>query len=958
MKRIFYLIFLLTTMLVNAVAQTPRYLVNTIQPDDVELYQLKKTGSSMNIGGEKWGNGFTIGRNSFLIAPKELGHAVFKIGGQYEKLTFFLGAEMGSGDAFQQPKCEAHTAVVAAYVDGVKIMEQKIKQYDVGQRVELNVKGAKEARFEIVLGEVQVAFAEVVLWKTGETCRETGGPVTSKPVKKQLVKDLKPYCMTMGHRCVSPDSECKSVGIGNKEYDHGIVFDMSMAISGNNSARTYFNLRGQFATLTFLAGPVNAEHAKNGSGWVTVEGDGKILHEYEVSQGDIAQQVTINVKGVRQLVFLSEQTSMSMDGAVVDAWVYPEGESPAVGSQVTMAKADPRLKSLPSPCKLISNIPPYAARSSVEQQVFDGKSDYITFSMGGTRFNEGVILFQKASFWDENTISYAAFDIGNEFDYVSFTVGFIGKSWAMTNDVIRVYADNIMVKEIFVFATMPNLQVIVPVNKCRKLRIENGGSGKMNVGAYGVADLVVYRGEPVANQLFVHPRPNCPSEIDLIDLGSPYVHYVSNADDNSDNYFYDGSTQRRYVTMRDGSRLNKCFLLKTNSHFSLDHGVLSDMDGAMAATAGAVAAGVSFVPVAAAGTSMIGSTLAGMAAFVVLAAGGTALENSCAAFNLYGEYNSLTFKVACLRTKGESQLLGPDYIDDNADYKETLLIGCDQEVKAKLTVYESMEPQIVTVPVDGCHQLLFWLANTNNSSALFVFYDLKLSKERCNLNIPKDARLSEAVVTTPAWTNKFMVNTWIRPKSSGVKCIDEYLVLLSNTYSDFEPYLSKNQDNELKPSSCAPAYDIYTYYLDTDAGETCKAVRLRTTEGQYDCFFDQEFKKCARDVENLMKIKSQIASLTIAQASAAVGLSSLGLVAAVNYGKILKNGNAVLKELWIMAEHACDEKKRECDVLNALIKAAIDIDGKKSTEKVVFCPLDKDEPVPEGDRMLVRNFTL
>lgn len=57
-----------------------------------------------------------------------------------------------------------------------------------------------------------------------------------------------------------------------------------------------------------------------------------------------------------------------------------------------------------------------------------------------------------------------------------------------------------------------------------------------------------------------------------------------------------------------------------------------------------------FVPVGvAAGGAVVGSTLMGVAGLMMLAAGGEAVENSCAAFNTYGEYNRVTFTVECLR---------------------------------------------------------------------------------------------------------------------------------------------------------------------------------------------------------------------------------------------------------------------------------------------------------------------
>ncbi len=289
----------------------------------------------------------------------------------------------------------------------------------------------------------------------------------------------------------------------------------------------------------------------------------------------------------------------------------------------------------------------------------------------------------------------------------------------MTNDVLRVYADDALVFEKPLLATYPNQEYTVPIKRCRKLRFENRGSSSLDVAAYGVADIVVYRGKPVKNNLFVHPKPNCPHTIDLIDLGAPYIHYVSPMKNSKDEIFYDGSTQRKYFDL-NGKRINKGFILQTSVHFSLDHGILSGTDAAGTATAGSTAIGSTLAAGnIAVGGNIVGSTLAGVAAFMMLAAGGEALENSCAAFNTYGEYNSVTFTVACYKPHNKA-----------SNYKETLLIGADQKVMAKIELYETMKPKTVTVPINECHQLMFWLANTDNWSGQYVFYDIRLSKDK------------------------------------------------------------------------------------------------------------------------------------------------------------------------------------------------------------------------------------
>ena len=589
------------------------------------------------------------------------------------------------GRIYDPESLDHEPAIVTVYADGKKIADEVVRKYDVPKRMKLDIAGADRLEFRIVKGEDDIGFAEVSLWKEGETPVETGNPLPESPEPVELVRDLKPYAQ-YNHFCVSPDMEYKTVRVNGKEHHYGIVCNMNMAFIGVQPGASYFNLRGQYETLSLLSGPTDNAKSSGGKGWLTIKADGKIIHEYEVSQTDIARRIVLDVSGCRQLSFHTEQSEQSMYAAIVDARLYPEGEyRPEDSEQET--DIDPKLADLPDVCKLVSNIPPYAVGGQIEHQVYSGESDYITFSMGGTRFNEGFILYEKADFWNDNIVSYAVFDLGNQFDYVSFTAGYVGKSWTMTmtNDVIRVYADDRLILEAPMMATYPNQDFILPIGKCRKLRFENGGSGNLNVGAYGIADIVVYRGEPVENELFVHPVPECPYETDLIDLGAPYIHYVSTKADARDQIFYDGSTQRRYFEMPDGSRINKGFMLQTSVHFSLDHGVLSGTDNAAAGAIGGAAVGSAFVAAGAAvGGAVVGSTLIGAAAFLMLAAGGNAIENSCAAFNTYGRYNSVTFTVACLRPFSGSQSVDSYISDCTEAYSETLKLLEDTKPMYKI----------------------------------------------------------------------------------------------------------------------------------------------------------------------------------------------------------------------------------------------------------------------------------
>ena len=948
-KHVFLTIaFMLVSVLLSA--QTPVYLTKAYKPVDSDRYTAY---SSLEIqGGDTWNNCFTLG-----VINNYHGYATFRLGGKYEHISFILGAEKSNGG--NDPN------IVQIHADGKRIFDYVLRDGDLGKQFTLNISGVDKLEFSLVKPEVEAAFCEVALWTKGQTPHDLRGKHDPEVKTRMLFKDIAPYRInysssnTKGdsgrHTLVGPDKKTKSIKIGNKEYDYGLWLGMSMQLIGGWESETDFNIRGQYETLRFVVGPLATDNGNDTStGWVSVLGDGKILYEYEINEESIAQQVTLDVKGIHKLAFTSEQASGSLDGAIVDAWVYPKGEAPEVesgtGVAVTVDAPDPRLKELPDVCKLISNIPPYSLRSQVEYQLYEGVSDYVTFSMGGTKFNEGFILYNLASFLDDDVRSHALFDLGNEFDYVSFTAGYVSKSWVMGNDVLSVYADEELILQVPLHSTYPNQKYIIPINKCRKLKFESSGQSTMDAAAFGVADLVVYRGEPVENDLFVHPVPECPDEIDLIDLGAPYIHYVSQA---GSGVFVDGTSKKNYFTRYDGSRIYKGFVLQTSTHFSLDFGALSGSDAVGAGAIGAAAVGASFVATGAAvGGAMVGTTLAPIAPLLMLAAGGEAVENSCAAFNTYGEYNSVTFTVECLRKEGDTQLLGPDTMQpDISERKERLLIGSNLEVVAELDVFEGMQPQTVTVPIEGCEQLMFWLSNTGGTSAAYVFHDIKVSKKKSELVVPEDMRPALTVVTEPVWTTLTVPEGWEHPGKTGVKVIDDFIWDVTDLYNAVQKALTKR----------APGYDVYTYYLETEAGQICKAVKLFTkgeevasgSDGWRIPYTLNEYKY---DFDELESMREDVADLLVQLPAANVGLVELGL-RAISFGKVMKTADKLIIELRKVINDMYRCARENEAYLVTLLNSAIDIDGRVSTERTIFAPLLPGEIPPSGETAKVRNFS-
>ena len=177
--------------------------------------------------------------------------------------------------------------------------------------------------------------------------------------------------------------------------------------------------------------------------------------------------------------------------------------------------------------------------------------------------------------------------------------------------------------------------------------------------------------------------------------------------------------------------------------------------------------------------------------------------------------------------------------------------------------------------------------------------------------------------------------------------MDRFLTGVSNAYTQVENMMEKAQ----------PEYDIHTYYLETDAGQVCKAVMLQSRRGENLTSIIREYTYCQKQLAALNDLKATLRELTLMQANASLALPELGL-SAFAYGKLLSQGGKVVKECNAWVDQMYEEKLAETRFLESVVNGAIDIDGKQSTETTILCPLLKGETPPTDELQLVRNFVI
>ena len=748
MKRTTNLIFMILLAGVMSL-QAQIYLVDAIQPTSQNRLDISSTKATLTWGTDmarrlsyifKVNGGFMIpGDAHGFIGGENHGWCVYNLGKKYDKISFWLGPDFGHAGVNPLDK-----SVLTIRADGKIIYDKAIFNSDAPRFVVLDVKGVDELKFKVSIGEIDLDFGYVQLWKEGkEVVRPELRPNLPKG-KVQLVEQLVPHFTTRSVTPITsqedvPGLEYASKGITMARHDFfsGLGFSADEQLFENRVDYSYFWLDKNYEKISFILGPQDNK-SSNSTAWLVIYGDNKkILLETIVKQTDLPRYVVVDVSGQNQICFSCELRSNDFLGGItfgaVDIFAYPKSDLASVPKEGLVNVNYDVVSKLPSPCPLMSNILPYSVRgvAKASKTMFTGESSLITFSMGGEKYMEGIILTAGTTLMEDHIDAYATFDLASEFDYVSFDAGMLTNQRVLEDDKLRVYADDSLILDTLIHCTWPNTHFELPIHKCRMLKFAKPGTGKSKQSFIGLGDITLYRGKPVKNDLFYHEKPECPDEADLIDLcGRPYFHYVGRYLSTLTNFdfndcFHPGGTMREYFQMKDGSKIYKGVMLEANVPLMFEDITISDALMMFMVGAGS---SLSNSDVAAYTGVSAGAGVGGQMAILKLLNPNNNGQASVVAFNPFGEYKSCTFSIA---NKSE-------YWDDmdklmsmgkRVDRKYKLYVIADQVLMKEIDVSNLMEPQTFTVPINNCRQLMFWLAPGEYRSGQFVLYDMKVSKK-------------------------------------------------------------------------------------------------------------------------------------------------------------------------------------------------------------------------------------
>ena len=693
----------------------------------VEVHKYESEQSySFTVGGHDYHGGVVL---QYDYGTNEHFDVEFPLEGQYDYFSFVLGGDFSkniqdsNGNDTYSP---VDFAMEGAYptlngkprdmkvalqfiIDGKIAEEIVLSCYDVAKRYTYDVKGAESFEVKAVSGDdFLVPMMEITVWN-GEA-HETGYVPESAgndPVK--LVRDLKPYLIPnnidLNYYPNAASNERNYINMNAVRFEDAIAASVSEALVQDEEKCVFFDLEGKYNYLTFTAGAADRETTYDeGTVWLTVYADGEILMEELISTHDLYRRFTLEVKGCRQLKFAWLLKEGNQNFGTSTGGIYGLGDAYVATTKEAFNTITYSSRELPNrPVKMVSELGTFGVFSNLEQAVFDGSSSNVTFSMGGVKYNEGIMLYTSNSLFVTKPAT-ASFNLDGKYKTISFITGHISNSNVYENDQIEIYADGVLIKTIDMKFHMIPQEHILDVTGCKHLEFVSGKQtlASMERPAYGIAELVAYPDGYVETDLFHKRTPaDFGQSCDLIDTFGFYDVYNSiiskklGAVSWEDGY-YDGTTQKNTFTVGDKT-YNKGILLRTSVHLELD---MAGVGGAM----------------------ILGTMLSGWGlSILALAGAGEAHESSFAMANIKDSgYTSVTFTVAM--QQDNTSLIVQD--------ESTLMIGADDECVKEITLSRNMEPTTFTVEIGECDRLMFWLncGEEDMGSHTYAIYDIKLNK--------------------------------------------------------------------------------------------------------------------------------------------------------------------------------------------------------------------------------------
>ncbi len=664
------------------------YLVDLLDPVDWSKTIYGDCGNAEIYEADMANEHYYKGIKFVGFAEKERAYLEYDLEGKYENISFFYGKDSAH-------KYSASYSVSFQIIDPTRnnavVWESLFKCGDIPRFATVNVSGLHRIQLACyavgIINNFHYDMMEITLWEGESEAKDRSYPKITPTT--DLGGDY-PFFYGDQPMTMNPINY-HNFAEGSEKSINGKKYSPAARLSFGSDNNLYMNLKGRFKQISFTLGLDDESTYKhdNFKGYLSIYADGAcVLDEFICGIETPVQTIILDVDYAWQLRFvIATNNYQGCDFVIAD---LTGGES--LG-QANMTDVD---KNIPVP--MVQNHYPYAVAGvgmGTYVKVYNSTSRYYGFYMGGNKYIEGIVL---APVWNllDSTASpaYAVSDLENKYKYLTFTAGHIDDA-AYKPAVLEIYLDGeaepsykIPIKD----TDLPK-EYTIDVKNCRTIKFFCTGNAEQNLPVIGLANIVAYPEEVEENDLFPPFYEEYPATCELTDYFRPFGYFSYGL---SKIYYDDGiDDDGKYFETYDGKRHKKGLLFCT--HIGLN------WDG-------------------------IGWLMA-IIPDCILTESREEDKNSFFAFNINGEYDTLTFSTA-EAVRSDSEKFTMLYNEPVNEGRQELQIFGDSDEKC-LYWTELLDDTVQTHTVDitGVKRLIFCMpSNGSIMSEVFSAFDIKLTK--------------------------------------------------------------------------------------------------------------------------------------------------------------------------------------------------------------------------------------
>ena len=154
-------------------------------------------------------------------------------------------------------------SIVTLSADGKRLLDEVVFAYDSPKFYTFDVTGVNELVFTVPRGGLDISFGNVRLWKAGVPVSNQNTILAGVPKGTvDLMKTNQLYTYregfvkpVLGDRYQGKMTQEKTISINRKDYDSGLQFSVSQALSGTEYGSAGFWLDKRYDKVSFIVGP-------------------------------------------------------------------------------------------------------------------------------------------------------------------------------------------------------------------------------------------------------------------------------------------------------------------------------------------------------------------------------------------------------------------------------------------------------------------------------------------------------------------------------------------------------------------------------------------------------------------------------------------------------------------------------------------------------------------------------